>query len=171
LLIPFIGYALGRRYIGYVECAGERLTDLLNRTESIVIHEAYVASYDDDTVVNLGDGEIDRSILYAVETSGPRGEEMLRVHTVRHRLQVQLGPYSALGLLHSAPGQMPLPYLTSRGPMIPLSDATLGFSTHGTLTLRDVGTLIVNRDLLDWVRASDDEAAAFPGVRVVTDRA
>ena len=42
---------------------------------------------------------------------------------------------------------------------------------HGALQLRDVGTLIVNRDLLDWVRASEDEAVAFPGVRVVTDRA
>ena len=72
----------------------------------------YVESFDDDTVVNLGDGEVDRSILYAVEASGARGEATRRIHTVRHRLQVQLGPYSALGLLHAPPGQMPLPYLT-----------------------------------------------------------
>lgn len=171
MLIPIIGYALGRRFIGYVECTGERLTDLLNRTESVVIREAYVESFEDDTVVNLGDGEVDRSILYAVETSDARGEEARRISTVRHRLQVQIGPYSALGLLHAAPGQMPLPYLTSRGPMIPLSDATLGFAVRGSLTLRDVGTLIVNRDLLDWVRATDEQAAAFPGVPVVADRA
>ena len=37
--------------------------------------------------------------------------------------------------------------------------------------MRDVGTLIVNRDLLYWVRASEDEAVAFLGVPVVTDRA
>ena len=37
--------------------------------------------------------------------------------------------------------------------------------------MRDIGTLIVNRDLLDWVRANDDEAGAFPGVHVVSDRA
>jgi hypothetical protein len=171
VLIPFIGYALGRRYIGYVECAGERLTDLLNHTESVVIREAFVESFEDDTVMNLGDGEVDRSLLYAVETSSARGEETRRVSTVRHRLQVKIGPYSALGLLHAAPGQMPLPYLTSRGPMIPLSDATLGFAARGALTLRDVGTLIVNRDLLDWVRATEEQAGAFPGVPVVTDRA
>ena len=171
MLIPFIGYALGRRFIGYVECQGERLTDLLNRAESVVIHEAFVESYGDDTVVNLGDGEVDRSILYAVETSGGRGEGARRIQTIRHRLQVQLGPYSALGLLHATPGQMPLPYLTSRGPMIPLSDVTLGFTCRGSLMLRDVGTLIVNRDHVDWVRAGDDEAAAFPGVPVVHDRA
>jgi hypothetical protein len=171
VLVPFIGYALGRRLIGYVECGSERLTDLLNRTESVVLREAYVETFDDETVVNLGDGEVERSILYAVETSGGRGEGTRRIQTVHHRLQVQIGPYSALGLLHATPGQMPLPYLTANGPMIPLSDATLGFAARGALTLRDVGTLIVNRDLIDWVRASDDEAAAFPGVRVVTDSA
>ena len=41
--------------------------------------------------------------------------------------------------------------------MIPLSDATIGFACRGSMQMRDVGTLIVNRDLLDWVRASDDE--------------
>jgi hypothetical protein len=170
VLLPFIGYALGRRFIGYVECEGERLTDMLNRTESIVVRETYVENFDDDTVVNLGDGEVDRSILYAVEANGGRGDVTRRIHTIRHRLQVQIGPYSALGLLHALPGQMPLPYIHTRGPMIPLSDATIGFASRGALQLRDVGTLIVNRDMLDWVRASDDEAQAFPGVTVLTDR-
>jgi hypothetical protein len=55
--------------------------------------------------------------------------------------------------------------------MIPLSDATIGFSSRGSLKMRDVGTLIINRDMLDWVRANEDEAAAFPGVPVLTDRA
>ena len=171
MLIPFIGYALGRRFIGYVECEGERLTDLLNHSESIVVREAFVENFEDDTVTNLGDGEVDRTILYAVEASGTRGEATRRITTIRHRLQLQLGPYTALGLLHSMPGQMPLPYLQARGPMIPLSDATIGYAGRGSLQMRDVGTLIVNRDMLDWVRASEDEALAFPGVPVVTDRA
>lgn len=170
MLIPFIGYALNRRFIGYVECEGERVTDLLNRSDMVVLHDAFVESFENDTVAPLGDGEIERSILYAVETSGGRGDEARRIHTVRQRLQVQLGPYAALGLLHSADGQMPLPGLAQRGPMVPLSDATLAFSSRGTLAMRDVGTLIVNRDLLDWVRASDEQAAAFPGVPVLTDR-
>jgi hypothetical protein len=154
VLIPFIGYALNRRFIGYVECEGERVTDLLNRSDSVVLREAFVESFENDTVVPLGDGEI----------------EARRVHTVRERLQVQLGPYTALGLLHAAPGQMPLPGLVQRGPMVPLSDATLAFQSRGALAMRDVGTLIVNRDLLDWVRAGDDQAAAFPGIPVLTDR-
>jgi hypothetical protein len=170
VLIPFIGYAVGRRLIGYVECESERLTDLLNRSESIILREAFVENFADETIVNLGDGEVDRAILYAVEATGGRGEGARRIHTVRHRMQVQLGPYSALGLLHAAPGQMPLSHLATRSPMIPLSDATLGYENRGQLVMRDVGTLIVNRDLVDWVRASEDEATAFPGVPVLTDR-
>jgi hypothetical protein len=170
VLVPFIGYAQGRRFIGYVECEGDRMTDVLNRSESVILRETYVESFEDETVVNLGDGEVERGILYAVETSGVRDEVTRRIYTIRHRLQVQLGPYTALGLLHSLPGQLPLPNLHSRGPMIPLSDATIGFACRGSLQLRDVGTLIVNRDMLDWVRASDDEALAFPGVPVLSDR-
>jgi hypothetical protein len=170
VLIPFIGYALGRRFIGYVESEGDRLADVMNRSDSIVIRESYVESFEEDTVVNLGDGEIDRSILYAVEAGG-RGDGARRIHTIRHRLQVQIGPYSALGLLDSMPGQLPLPHLHAKGPMIPLTDATIGYVCRGAFTMRDVGTLIVNRDLLDWVRANDDDAMAFPGVHVVSDRA
>lgn len=170
MLIPFIGYAVGRRLIGYVECENERLTDLLNRSESLIIRDAFVENFADETIVNLGDGEVDRSILYAVEATGGRGEGARRIHTVRHRMQVQLGPYSALGLLHASPGQAPGTHLTSHGPMISLSDATLGYENCGLLAMRDVGTLIVNRDLVDWVRASEDEAIAFPGVPVLTDR-
>lgn len=170
MLVPFVAYAERRRFIGYLDSGGgEQIGELLNRGESIVIREAFVEDFDEDTVVNLGDGEIDRSIVYAVETGAPRTDPSHRIRTVRHRLQVHLGPYNALGLLHSQPGQQPLPYLHASGPMIALSDATLAYQCRGHLTLRDVGTLIVNRDLIDWVRASDGDAVAFPGVRVLTE--
>src|ERR1035437_9731906 len=81
VLIPFIGYAVGRRLIGYVDCENERLTDLLNRSESLVIPDAFVETFAAETIVNLGDGEIDRSILYAVDATGGRGEGARRIHT------------------------------------------------------------------------------------------
>jgi hypothetical protein len=167
VLVPFIGYALGRRFIGYVECDGGRLADALNRSDAILVREAFVEHFDDETVTNLGDGEIDRSIVYAVEAVGGRSDGIRRIHTVRQRLQMQLGPYAVLGLLQ-APDQMPLP-IYDGGPMIALTDATLGFSRRGGLVLRDVGALLVNRELLDWVRAGESDAGAFPGVTVVTD--
>lgn len=167
MLVPFIGYAQGRRFIGYVESDGGRLAETLNLSGSILVRDAFVESFEDETVANLGDGEIDRSIVYAVEPGGGRTDGTRRIHTVHQRLQVQLGPYSALGLLHS-PDQMTLP-IHDHGPMISLTDVTLGFTKRGALVLRDVGDLIVNRDLLDWVRAGESDALAFPGVTVVTD--
>ncbi len=170
MLVPFIAYALNRRFIGYLECEGEKIVDVLNRSETILVRDAFVENFEDDTVINLGDGVIDRAVVYAVESNGTSGANGRTIHTVRHRLQVQMGPYVALGLLHDANGQQPLPYLGSRGPMTPLTDATLGFNCRGQLTLRDVGSLVVNRELVDWVRAAEDEAHAFPGVPVLTDR-
>jgi hypothetical protein len=170
VLVPFIGYSTGRRFIGYVECMGEQMADLLNRSESLVIREAFVESFDDDTITNLGDGELARSDLYAVETNVDRGARPRHAPGPRQRLQIQLGPYTALGVLQDGSGQMQLPWAHGDGPMLPLSDATLGYWTHGQTKLRDVGTLIVNRDLLDWVRASEGDARAFPGVPVLTDR-
>jgi len=82
-----------------------------------------------------------------------------------------LGASSPSGIDCSSSSGHTAPWaFSTRCPMVPLSDATLGYSSRGTLQLRDVGTLIVNRDKLDWVRASEDEARAFPGVPVVTDR-
>ena len=170
MLVPFIGYASDRRFIGYVECEAEKLPEGLGRRRSIEIHDAFVESFDDDTVTNLGDGEVDRSILYAIELGGDRGDAAGR-RGARQRLQIQLGPYSALGQLHGQPVVAPSTTLLSNGPMVQLADATLAFVNRGQLVMRDVGMLIVNRDLIDWVRASEDEALAFPGVTVLTDRA
>lgn len=169
MLVPFIGYAMGRRVIGYVESAGERLTDLLNRSASIVVRDAFVEDFADDTVTNLGEGEVDRSILYAVEAGGIRDEAARRIRTDGHRLQLQLGPYTALGVVYAGLGRRHPADPKSSGPMIPISNATIGFAGRGALHLRDVGTLIVNRDMVDWVRASEEEALAFPGVPILTD--
>ena len=171
MLVPFVGYSVGRRFIGYVECGTERLPEMLNHNQHVIIRDAYVESFDDDTITNLGDGELDRSILYAIEAPPGGIETSRRIRTPRQRLQVQLGPYTALGLLDVPEGQLPLPGIDGAGPMVQLSDATLGYSSHGQPNLRDVGTLLVNREKLDWVRASDAEAQAFTGVLVVTDQA
>jgi hypothetical protein len=160
---------MGRRVIGYVESAGERLTDLLNRSASIVVRDAFVEDFADDTVTNLGEGEVDRSILYAVEAGGIRDEAARRIRTDGHRLQLQLGPYTALGVVYAGLGRRHPADPKSSGPMIPISNATIGFAGRGALHLRDVGTLIVNRDMVDWVRASEEEALAFPGVPILTD--
>lgn len=171
MLVPFIGYAEDRRYMGYVECGTDRMTDFLVRSEILHVTDAYVETFADERLVSLGEVEVARDELFAVEAAGPRGEDQRRVHTVRHRLQVQLGPYTVLGHLHALPGVQPLPNLSRRASMVPLSEATIAYVSAGELHMRDVSTLVINRTLADWVRANEAQAAAFPGVPVLTEPA
>jgi hypothetical protein len=169
VLVPFVGYAQDRRFFGHVENGSGTVVDLLNSVDVIPLKDAYVECFGDDTVTSLGDGKIDRLSLYAVELPR-RAATRESVSSERHRLQVQLGPYTALGTLNVATDRPILSDLASSGPMICLGDATIGYAVAGSLKMRDVGTLIVNRGMIDWVRASEEDAIAFPGVTVLTDR-
>jgi hypothetical protein len=181
VLIPFIGYAQDRRIIGRLETRGESLADLLNRASHVLLRDSFVESLEDDVITSVGDAEVDPAGLYAVEGwSGSRAANPSDVSRrcvglgpanprSRRRIHLHLGPYAALGSLPESPGQLVLPHLGEHGPMIELSDATIGFAGGGRMNLRDVGSLVVNRDLADWVRADEDEAPAFDGARVVSN--
>jgi len=179
VLVPFVGYALGHRLIGRVECDGGRMAELLDRVDSIVVHEAYLETFTDDTVTNLGAFAIDRSSLFAVEAvesveavGGGRPFAARRPSAARQargrRLQIQLGPYSALGLIDAHTSELSRSLPAGRR-MIPLRQATIAFAARARVHLRDVGTLLVNREMIDWVRANDDDASAFTGVPVHAD--
>ncbi len=170
MLVQFVGYAEDCRYVGHIECEGERITELLQRSERLHLTDASVETFADERPVSLGAVDVVRDDLFAVEADGPRGEGQRRIHTVRHRLQLQLGPYTVLGHLHAMPGAAPLDSLARRAPMVPLSEATIAYVSGGELHMRDVSTLIINRHMADWVRANEDEAAAFPGVPVLAER-
>ena len=40
--------------------------------------------------------------------------------------------------------------------MLPLTDATIAYVVGGILEVRDATTVIINRELASWVRATDD---------------
>lgn len=166
---PFIGYSIGRRYMGHVDCGGDRLADLFNSGGAVVVRDAFVESYDDNTVNHIGDVTLDRSILYAVEL-GCRGAGSGRSTSQRRRIHIRLGPYSALGLVPGLEEQTTLPMFDASGPMIRLAQATIGYTCAGAPHLRDVAALLVNRELMDWVRAGEEDAGAFEGVPFVADR-
>jgi len=165
--VEFIAYAGDCRVSGATTLGeGERLTDLLNRESTIVIEGARLTSHADGHTVEVGEIALEREDLFAIEALGSRGEPARRIHTVRHRMEVRLGPYTVLGQLHTMPGGRPLVAIGQRLPMIPLTNATIAFNTDGGVEAMDVETLIINRSLADWVRANADELPAFAGVRV-----
>jgi hypothetical protein len=165
--VEFIAYAGDCRVAGATSLAdGERLTDLLNREPTIVIEAARLTSNADGHTVEVGEVTLERDDLFAIEALGPRGEPARRLHTVRHRLEVRVGPYTILGQLHTMPGGRPLVAIGQRSPMVPLTNATIAFDGPDGVEAMDVETLIVNRSLADWVRADADDLPAFAGVRV-----
>jgi hypothetical protein len=136
----------------------ERLTDYLNREGRIALRGARLVGHEDGRIVEVDELELDREDLVAVEAHEQRGEPARRLHTVRHRIELRIGPYAVLGHLHTMPGSAPLSAIGRRPVMIPLTNATIAWSEGGQLRARDIATLIVNRDQVEWVRDGIEEA-------------
>lgn len=171
MLIEFTAYAgdcLVRGTLAVPD--GERLTDFVNRQAEVTITGAQLVSYADGHTVTLDEVSLVRDDLFAIEAREPRGETARRIHTVRHRLELKIGPYTVLGQLHAMPGSPPLRSIGRRPTMIPLTNATIAYNDASGLQARDITTLIVNRELVDWVRADADDLPAFTGVPVAASR-
>ena len=165
--IEFAGFAGDCRVFGRVASLGERLTDLLNSGERITVRDVRLESLVDGHVVTMPDLILELSDLYAVVGKGPRGFPDRRVRTEEHRLRLGVGPYVVLGNLHTPPDRDPIGDVLRRPSMVPLTNATIAYQMAGRPEAEDVGTMIVNRLLTEWIApAEDDQAAAFPGVRV-----
>jgi hypothetical protein len=149
---------------------GERLTDFVNRQSELAIEDAELTSFADGHVVPMRLVRVVSDDLYAIEAHEPRGETARRIHTVRHRLELRAGPYTILGQLHVPPGSQPLSAIGRRSPLVPLTNATIAWNDASGVQVRDLTTLIVNREMADWVRADPADLPAFAGVPVAASR-
>ena len=155
--IDFMGYSADCLISGKLELTAPRLTDMLNDESTIHLTEVVLEGLADARRITVASYALHRDEIYAVKVTGPRGSKALRIVTVPHRVQAQLGPYNVLGRLNAAPGFEPIASLENRGPMLPLTDATIAYVVGGILEVRDATTVIINRDLASWVRAAEHE--------------
>lgn len=160
MLIEFVGFAADCTITGKLELERERLSDKLNRDAVYAIHDASLQSLADGRIVTVGRLTLDRHDLLAVAAAGPRGPEARRIHTVRHRLQAQLGSYTVLGHLHVMPGAAPLHSVDPRRRMVPLTNATIAYVRAGAVEMHDIEALIVNGERASWVREPGDDRTA-----------
>lgn len=165
--IQFEGYAGDCRIFGRVPSLGERLTDLLNSGDGVIVRDARLVSLVDGHTVELEECPVDATELYAAVANGPRGMREQRVRTDQHRIRVGLGPYLVLGDLHAPPDADPIADVLRRQAMVPLTNATITYQLAGRPEAEDVGTIIVNRLLTEWIAPVGGAEDAFPGVRVV----
>lgn len=160
--VDFRGYAGDCTIAGQVTMFGDRLTDFLNGQERFRLHHVRLTSLDDGHEVDVDLISIERQDLLLVVGTGPRGSADRRVELEEARLQLAVGPYIILGRLHFAPGLDPLQHVLQREPMVPLTEATIAYNLAGQTTAQDIDTIIVNRHLVEWISASQEEASIFP---------
>ena len=158
MLIDFVGYSADCLLSGNVELTAPSLADMLNDTPVVQLTNVVLEDLADARRITVATYALHRDELYAVRQTGPAGSRFRPTGTVPRRLQAQIGPYNVLGRLNRAPGSMPFTGLGGDGPMLPLADATIAYVVGGILEVRDVARMLINRDLLSWVRAADRES-------------
>lgn len=164
--LDFVAYSEDCRLRGRIALDTERLSDLLNGSGTYRLRDIVAESLEDGHLARLPELEVAAEDLCVVEGIGPRGNPGRRIRTRMHRMQLQVGPYLIAGNLHAFPGADPLAGMIRRGPFVALTDVTLTYRCAGESVLDDVDIVLVNRELVEWIRPVSDEAVAFPNVRI-----
>jgi hypothetical protein len=162
--IEFVAYSTSERLSGRIRLDAARLTDMLNSHREYVLIDALAERLPEGGSMVVPEILVARHELALVRVGGPRGDRTLRIPTTQHQLVLRSGRYTVAGRLHSNPGQDPLAALRARDPMVPLTHAAILFRVGTDIVEEPAGTVVVNRDLVDWVRegALDDRSLDLP---------
>jgi hypothetical protein len=156
-LVRFAAYTAHQRVFGWVRLRADRLTDLLNDHDELHLADVELQGLPNGLIGTVDEVLIRRHDLVAVQASGPRGDEARRLATRTHPIAMQSGNYLICGYLHAPPGTDPIESVRTRPAMVPLTFATIEYWLHGKREHQSVGTIVVNRDALDWVRVVSHE--------------
>lgn len=156
-LVRFAAYGVHQRVFGWVRLHADRLTDLLNAHDELQLVDVELESFANGLTGTVDEVVIRRRDLIAVQASGPRGVEGRRLTTRTHPIAIQSGNYLIGGYLHVPPGAKPIDSVWERPAMIPLTDALIEYWLHGKRAHQAIGTIVVNRDLADWIRVVTHE--------------
>ena len=156
-LVRFDAYGRHHRLFGWVALRADRLTDLLNGHEELLLTDVEIEDLEDGVTRSVDEILIRRGDLIAVHASGPRGDEIRRRPMRTHPIALRSGDYLIGGYLHATPGSDPVASLAERPPMVPLTDAWIEYWSGGERARQSSGTIIVNREQVDRIRLVTDE--------------
>ncbi len=162
--VEFAAYAEDCRIFGFWRHNAERLSDALNASLEYALYDVLVASLEDGHTSETRDFLVRRDEVLAVRAAGSRGNIARRSRTRPTAVTLQTGPYTIHGYLHGPPGADAVRQIRRRKPMVPLTEAWIEYSTGGALHRARVGPIIVNHEVLDWIRNSDDDEVSAPGL-------
>ncbi|MGK2851514.1 MAG: hypothetical protein ACSLFN_11450 [Candidatus Limnocylindrales bacterium] len=161
-IVEFVAYAEDCLLSGRIRLAAERLSDMLNDHDEYELIDVMVESLETPEAAEAQAVLVHRDEILLVHAAGPRGSPNRRQRTRPHPVAMQLGPYHVRGYLHALPGSDPLLAIRRRKPMVPITDAWVEFVVGGTHQRRQVGTLVVNREQIDWITTAVDEDIRVP---------
>ena len=156
-LVQFVAFGRDHRVFGWIRLRADRLTDLLNTHEELLLTNVEIESLKDGAMRSVDEVLIRRSELIAVHASGPRGDGQRRRRTRAHAIAIQSGNYLIGGYLHVPPGSDPIANVGERPLMVPLTDAWIEYWSGTGRTTQSIGTIIVNREQVDSMRVVTDE--------------
>jgi hypothetical protein len=157
-LSDFVAYTREFLVAGLIAMRADRMTDLLNAVDELELLDPVVQWVSDGTVRGSDRLSIERSELIAVKAGDPRGNPARRHPTGRVTVGAGSGRTLMHGCLHVRRGGNAASELGRRPAMIPLTDATIRFNMAGEARTDAAETLIVNRDVVDWMKPTTDEA-------------
>lgn len=150
--VDFVAYTSDERLSGRVRLDSSRLSDMLNANDEYILVDALAERLPHGGSLVVSEILLRRNELPLVHAAGPRGDRTLRIQTEVHKIVLRSGRYLVSGRLHSGPGEDPLASLRARRPMVPLTSATIEFRRGLEIVAEPIGTIVVNRELVDWVR-------------------
>jgi hypothetical protein len=173
--VDFVAYTSDERLSGRVGLDSSRLSDMLNVHDEYVLVDALAERLPSGGSMVVAEIMVRRSELPLVYAAGPRGDRAQRVPTQTHRIVLRSGRYLVSGRLHSGHGEDPLASLRARSPMVPLTDAMIEFRRGIEIVREPSGTIVVNRELVDWVREGEpkvdgSDVPLVPGRQAIRDR-
>lgn len=152
--VAFVAYGEDCILSGRTVLDAERLTDMLNSHDEYALEGVTVERFDSGEPMEVAEIVVPRDEIFLVHASGPRGDPARRHRTLPQHLALGMGPYEIRGDFHALPGADPVAAMRRRKVMVPLTDASVGYTVHGQRRETRVDTLILNRDQIDWVEAA-----------------
>lgn len=160
--VEFVAYGEDCHLSGYTRMNTDRLTDMLNDHDEYQLVDVLVEGLADGAAVEVAEVIVRRDELFLVHATGPRGNQDRRRRTRLHPVAIQMGPYHLRGYVHTLPGADPVQAIRRRNPMVPLTDAWIEFGSAAGRQRRRVGTVVVNREQVDWIVPAIDEEIEMP---------
>lgn len=136
---------------GQLALTADRVTDLMNDRTEFEFVDTFLESLDDRHGLVVKSILVARDEIFAVAVTGPRGDPTRRTRTRPIPIELRVGRYDVSGNIHVIPGTDPIIGFRRRRVMVPLTEATIKFDSPDGRKVSRFRTLLVNRDLTDWI--------------------